>query len=96
MSGVPAPRGASRTDPRRISVVLAGTESLRCQIEGPISYPAILALERIVSVLSGVTMVSVVPSDGGHATLTMTCRNPNRTLYDLQHLADFPLRLEGP
>jgi predicted transglutaminase-like cysteine proteinase len=41
-------------------------------------------------------MASVVPADDGHAVLTMTCANPDRVLDDLQHLADFPLRLEGP
>jgi hypothetical protein len=79
--------------PLELSVLPPDGDFQRYQIEGPLTFAAMLALKEAVASLHGVRSVRVAPRPEGATVLMLISQDPDATLRDLQQVPNFVMRL---
>jgi len=83
--------GAPESNALELAVLTRSDEKIYCRVTGPLPFPRMLALEKVVSDLPSVRSAEITPQPKG-ATLLIVSDEPDRTLADLLRLSDFPMQ----
>jgi hypothetical protein len=78
-----------------LSPLPADGEVQRYRVAGPLTFASMLALERAVSRLDGVTYARLVPSATGEATLAFLSADPDSARRTLLSLPGFRMQLDS-